>query len=215
MTRDEAMWTRVRRGTVGVALVSAGALVLAGCGGADEPGGEPSSSAAASEEAAAPAVESSCTDGVVVEWQGEPDTQEMYTSAQVIKVGDDGLTVRDDWQRGEEAGARHLSDADGAQRAVVSDAVAGGLLEADQVPRPADPAEALAGAEKGKYVLYDYAKHRTQTALVSCADGSTSVEVAWTGFEIVESGVANCAASPDPVADIIAADAITGFCVKG
>ncbi|WP_277212224.1 hypothetical protein [Isoptericola croceus] len=187
------------------------ALLLAGCAGADEPGaGEVSESPAAD---TAPAVESSCGDGVAVEWQGTPDTKDMYTAVAVVRVSGAGeTTVRNEWTRGEAASAVAGGGATEHQEAMVRDAVAGGLLAVTEVPRIEESDELLADVGKGSYVLYAYAERTTGTVTVSCGDGSDAVDADVTSFEEIETDVADCAASPDPVTEYVAADAIADYC---
>ncbi|WP_165799907.1 MULTISPECIES: hypothetical protein [Isoptericola] len=196
-----------------LAAVTAGctALLLTGCAGADDPGaGEASASASAD---TAPAVESSCGGGVSVEWLGTPESEDIYTAVTVVRVsGDGGTAVQSEWSRGEDAGARAEGGATEDQEAMVRDAVAGGLLEATGAPAIVETDSLLVDVDKGTYVLYAYAERTTGSATVSCGDGSNAVDADVTSFEEVETGVADCSTSPDPVTEYVAADAITDYC---
>lgn len=197
-----------------LAVLTAGcaALLLAGCAGVDAPGAAEASESPAAQDTV-PAVESSCGDGVAVEWQGTPDEQDMYTAVMVVRVSGDGSsTLRDEWNRGEQASAVAEAGATGHQEAMVRDAVAGGLLEVAEVPRIEESEALLADVGKGSYVLYAYADRSTGTATVSCGDGSDAVDAAVTSFEEIETGVADCTASPDPVTEYVAAGAIADYC---
>lgn len=213
MTRGDAMTGRRRRTMV---VAACAALLLSGCGGADEPAGsdEPEEAAAALETA--PAAESSCADGVTFEWSGSPTTKDLYAEVQVVRVTADGdVDVRNEWNRADEAGAVPASDATEEQQAMVRDAVAGGLVEVVDSPRVDDADEALGDAGRGTYVLYAFAEHTAGTATVACADGSSEVEVRITSFEDLDTGVADCEDSPDPVAEFAAAGAIANYCERG
>ncbi len=194
--------------------MGAATLLLAGCAGADEPGAAAESTETAA--GAADAVESSCPGGVTLAWQGEPETQDLFTAAKVAKVGAGGTaTTVDEWDRGEKVGAKPASGSSDDQKKMVTDAVTGGLVGVTPAPKLADVGELLDGRDQGKYVLYAYARHSSQDATVSCADGSDSVEVAVTSFKTLETGVANCQDTPDPVAEFAAADAIGNYCDRG
>jgi hypothetical protein len=196
------------------AMTTAGctALLLAGCAGADEPGAgaEASSSAVAD---TVPATESSCGDGVSVEPEGSEDSDGIYTAVTVVRVAADGsTTVQDEWGRGEAAGAVAASGATENQQAMVRDAVEGGLLRVADAPLVDESEELLADVEKGTYVLYAFAERSTESVTVACGDGSDAVDAAVTSFEEVEVGVADCASSPDPVTEYVAAGAIADYC---
>jgi hypothetical protein len=207
-----------RRHLLPCAALAATTLLVAGCAGADEPGGTETTETAAGSSAsasadAAPASASACAGGVVVEWQGSPTEKKVYTAIVLSTVSGSGaIKVVDSWDRQEDAGVRVAKGATDAQHAVVEDAVAGGLLEAERAPRLADPTELLVGKSKGRYIQYSYTRHSTQDAVVSCADGSEAVDVAWTSFELMETGLSSCTDTPDPVAEYAAADAISTFC---
>jgi hypothetical protein len=197
------------------AALAATTLLVTGCAGPDEPGGSEggSESPVAAEASVAPAAASACSDGVVVEWKGSPSQKKAFTAIVLSKVGGDGdVAVVYSWDRQEDAGLRVAKDVTPEQQAVVDDAVAGGLLDSERAPTLADPTELLAGKDKGKYIQYSYTQHSTQDAVASCADGSEPVEVAWTSFELVDTGMSACADTPDPMAEFAAAEAITTFC---
>ncbi|WP_407319992.1 hypothetical protein UQW22_05965 [Isoptericola halotolerans] len=192
------------------AMTTAGctALLLAGCAGADDAGagGEASPSAAAD---TAPAAESSCGDGVALTAEGSVDSEDIYTAVAVVRVAADGsTTMRDEWGRGEAAGAVAASGATDNQQAMVRDAVEGGLLDVAEAPQVDESEELLADVEKGTYVLYAFAERTTENVTLTCGDGSDAVDAAVTSFDEVEVGAADCASSPDPVTEYVAADAI-------
>ncbi|GAA1981121.1 hypothetical protein GCM10009718_17660 [Isoptericola halotolerans] len=190
-------------------------LLLAGCAGADSPGTDAAASPSASAETA-PAVESSCGDGVSVEWQGSPGSQDLYTAVKVVKVAADGATtVRSEWVRGESAGATATSGATENQQAMVRDAVAGGLVDVAEVPDVVESDGLLADVGKGTHVLYAYAERTTGDVTITCGDGSDAVDAAVISFEELEVDVADCASSPDPVTQYVAADAISDYCERG
>lgn len=198
-------------GRLAAAAVGCTALLLAGCAGADDPGtSDPSGSPAAD---MAPAAESSCGDGVLVEQGAAPESKDMYTAVTVVRVDGGGdSTVRSEWSRDEAAGARTEPGATEDQEAMVRDAVAGDLLEVADAPAIVEPDALLVGVEKGTYVLYAYAERTVGNVTVTCGDGSNAVDVDVTSFEEVETDFADCSTSPDPVTEYIAADAITDYC---
>lgn len=210
MRRNEAR-TRTNGRRLAAATAASTALLLAGCAGADDPGTGPASASPAAETA--PAAESTCGGGVLVEWDGTPESQDMYTAVTVVRLSGDGdSTVRSEWSRGEAAGARAASGATDDQEAMVRDAVGGGLLAATEAPAIAEPDALLVGADKGTYVIYAYAERTTGSATVTCGDGSNAVDVDVTSFDEIETDLVDCDATPDPVTEYIAADAITDNC---
>jgi len=214
---DARIRSHRRAAAAGVGALLAG--LLTGCAGTDQPGDSPGSDAPASAETApgaAPAVDSDCVQGVVVDWQGSGTTEDVYTAVKVARVGGDGaVSVKHEWERNEQAGASSGSGVSGAQQAMVDDAVVGGLVAADPAPRLADAAELLEGRDQGKYILYAYARHSTRSGTVSCAGGGESVGVTVVDFDTLQTGAVSCADSPDPVTEFAAAEAISTWCDRG
>lgn len=164
-------------------------------------------------------MESECSDGVTVEWHGTPKTTDGLTAIKVAQVaGDGGISVGYTWDRSGEAGVKAGSGADEAQQALLADAAAGGLIAIDPAPKVADPVELLEGRDQGRYVLFAYAKRTEEKGTVSCAGGDETVEAAdvtAVSFETVQTGVANCADDPDPIAEFAATEAIGTYCERG
>ncbi|PFG41461.1 hypothetical protein ATJ88_0100 [Isoptericola jiangsuensis] len=195
------------------ALLATAALLLAGCAAADDEPDDVVAADASAPAAVAPATSSDCAGGVVVDPQGSPDEQKLYTAIVLSKVSGSGeVAVVDSWDRQEDAGLKVRGGATDAQQAVLDDALAGGLLAVQRAPRLADPAELLVGKDKGRYVQYSYTRRSTQDVVVSCADGTEPVEASWTSFELVSTGLSSCTDTPDPVSEFVAADAISTYC---